>query len=111
MLTSPDHAASHDGAPVLSYDSQNRHTSGPSVCLSADGSLALSGRYDGTVRLWDVAGERLLRTFNGHRGDVNAVALSSTDRFAASGGDDQVVRVWEVATGRVVRAFAGHADR
>ena len=43
------------------------HTQGVhSVALSADGRWALSGSYDNTLRLWEVASGRCVRTFEGH---------------------------------------------
>lgn len=78
------------------------------VCLSVDGTLALSGGYDDVLRLWEVETGRCLRIFKGHRNTVNAVCLSSDGRYALSGSDDATVRLWEVATGRCLRTFEGH---
>src|SRR5207237_809835 len=48
-----------------------------SMALSANGRLALSGSYDGTLRLWDVATGQELRSFTGHTGPLMAVAFSA----------------------------------
>ena len=37
-----------------------------SVAVSADGRLALSGSYDGTVKVWDLTSGQELRTLKGH---------------------------------------------
>jgi len=65
-----------------------------SVCLSSDGRHALSGSDDRTVKLWDVATGRCLRTFEGHTGRVNCVALSADCRYALSGSSDCTIKVW-----------------
>jgi hypothetical protein len=78
------------------------------VCLSADGRFALSGSHDNTLRLWELASGRCLRTFEGHKHHVNSVCLSADGRFALSGGKDNTLRLWELASGRCLRTFEGH---
>jgi len=80
-----------------------------SVAFSPDGKLALSGSHDNTLRLWDVATGRELRTFTGHSGDVSSVAFSPDGKLALSGSDDQTLRLWEVETGKEIRIFTGHS--
>jgi hypothetical protein len=65
-----------------------------SVCLSGDGSIALSGSDDRTVQLWDVATGRLLRTFEGHADSVNSVILSGDGSIALSGSGDNTLKLW-----------------
>jgi len=64
--------------------------------MSSDGRWALSGSADKTVRLWEVATGRCVRTFEGHTDGVSSVALSSDDRWALSGSDDKTARLWEL---------------
>jgi len=52
----------------------------------------------------------LVRTFEGHKNEVNSVCLSADGRRALSGGVDTALRLWEVATGRCLRSFPGHTD-
>lgn len=82
------------------------------VAFSPDGRLALSGGDDHTLKLWEVATGRLLRTFEGHRKGVCAVAFSPDGRWVLSGGGlyDDTLKIWEVATGREVRTFSGHEN-
>jgi WD40 repeat protein len=80
-----------------------------SISLSPDGRRALSGSVDKTLKLWDVATGRLLRTFEGHAGWVMSVALSPDGRSALSGSSDRTLKLWDVA-GRLLRTFEGHAD-
>jgi WD40 repeat protein len=64
------------------------------LALSADGKRVLAGCRDGTVRLWDVSGERELCSFKGDALRIWCVALSPDGRLALSGGEDRTVRLW-----------------
>jgi WD40 repeat protein/serine/threonine protein kinase len=108
-----------------------------SICLTADGRLALSGNgyLEGSkknvLKLWDLATGRCIRTFKGHTSRVNCVFLSRNGCWALSGsGDpnnflerlqkqgrvspnfetskDRTLRLWDVGTGRCIRKFEGH---
>jgi WD40 repeat protein len=58
-----------------------------SVAWSPDGRYLASGSRDNTVRVWDAADGRLLRTLEGHTDTVWSVAWSPDGRFLASGSD------------------------
>ena len=55
------------------------------VAVLADGRRALSGSWDNTLRLWDLATGETLRTLEGHTGGVNAVAVLADGSRALSG--------------------------
>ncbi|MGB2842621.1 MAG: TIR domain-containing protein [Halobacteriota archaeon] len=80
------------------------------VSMSKDGKYALSGSYDETLILWDVATGEPLRTFNGHSDSVNAVSMSKDGKNALSGSSDHTLILWDVATGKPLRTFNGHSD-
>ncbi|RKZ92359.1 MAG: hypothetical protein DRR19_04485 [Candidatus Parabeggiatoa sp. nov. 1] len=69
----------------------------------------MSGSVDNTLKLWQVATGRELRTFQGHSDYVNAVAFSPDGQLALSGSDDYTLKLWQVATGRELRTFQGHS--
>ena len=77
-----------------------------SAVLSSDGRLVLSGSSDSTLRLWDAASGREIRSFLGHSGEVEAVAFSPDGSRAASSSHDKTVRLWDVASGRLLHTFA-----
>jgi WD40 repeat protein/beta-lactamase regulating signal transducer with metallopeptidase domain len=102
-------------AAVLSDRSLVGHQ-GPvqGVAFSPDGKRALScsgwPEGDRTVRLWDVAAGREVRSFRGDDSQALCVTWLPDGRHALFGGDDGLVRLWDTETGNVVRTFAGHTD-
>ena len=78
-------------------DSAGHATTVNSVAFSPDGRTALSGgggpgewlERDTTLRLWEVATGKVLRTFEGHPDSINSVAFSpdGTTALAASGNE------------------------
>ena len=81
-----------------------------SVAFSPDGRYALSGSIDMSLKLWEVATGREVRTFTGHSKGVTSVAFSPHGHYALSGSYDMTLKLWEVATGREVRTFTGHSQ-
>lgn len=79
-----------------------------SVAFSPDSSRAVSGSFDGSVRLWDVETGKEIRQFEGHSKPVECVAYSPDGRHVLSGSQDSLMILWNVDTGREVRRFEGH---
>ncbi|MFF7144810.1 WD40 repeat domain-containing protein [Streptomyces nodosus] len=80
-----------------------------SVCLSADGRLALVALHSGRILRWDTVRQQQLPELTGHSGRVDTVVLSGDVRFAVSGGWDGTIRYWDLATGQCVRVLEGHS--
>jgi len=64
------------------------------VVISSDGQFALSGSWDGTLRLWDLSTGTTTRRFVGHTKDVLSVAFSVDNRQIVSGSRDKTIRLW-----------------
>lgn len=78
------------------------------VSIPADGRFVFTGTRDGKVAQWDLSEGRRVAAFEGHRGDVMAVAVTPDGRFCASGGMDSTVRLWAAETGQCLAILNGH---
>ena len=76
-----------------------------SIAFSPDGKQVLSGSEDSTVKLWDTASGREIRTFSGHTMRVLSVAFSPDGKQVLSGGS--TIKLWDAASGREIRTFSG----
>src|SRR5262245_6418242 len=77
-----------------------------SAAFNKDGTLAATGSFDKSVRLWDPATGKQLREFagpGGHQNLVLSVAFSPNGDQIASGGSDNTARVWDVPLSKAVR--------
>jgi len=64
------------------------------VAISSDGQFALSGSWDGTLRLWDLNLGATTRRFVGHGKDILSVAFSPDNRQIVSGSRDKSIKLW-----------------
>jgi WD40 repeat protein len=78
-----------------------------SVAITADGSHAISGSFDGTVRWWDLRTGECLHVLSGHRIAVTSVALTPDGSLALTCSADGVVCQWEPASGRLLGFLEG----
>uniref|UniRef100_A0A8C5EMM7 Small ribosomal subunit protein RACK1 n=1 Tax=Gouania willdenowi TaxID=441366 RepID=A0A8C5EMM7_GOUWI len=80
------------GIPQRSLNGHSHFVS--DVVISSDGQFALSGSWDGTLRLWDLSNGTTTRRFVGHTKDVLSVAFSADNRQIVSGSRDRTIKLW-----------------
>ncbi|TVQ03575.1 MAG: serine/threonine protein kinase [Planctomycetaceae bacterium] len=81
-----------------------------SVSFSPTGDRFVTGSWDRSARVWDLAGGRaVLKVGEGvHSRFVNAAAFSPDGTRLATAGDDRVVRIWDTDSGEAIGELKGH---
>jgi len=80
------------------------------------GTFSPSGRWimatsdDKTVRVWDVANNKLYQRFD-HPDKVRQAVFSPDERLVLTGCHDGTARLWNLETGDAICCFEGHADQ
>lgn len=64
------------------------------VDFTNDNKQAVSSSLDGTVMVWNLESQRVMK-FVGHKAGVNAVSFNPTGTLIASGSSDNTVKLWE----------------
>jgi WD40 repeat protein len=75
-----------------------------SVTFSHDGNRIAAGMWDGTVRIWDVAGRSPPVTISATGGDGHVI-FNRDSTWLASGSSVGAIKLWSAATGRLLRTL------
>ncbi|KAJ2967832.1 hypothetical protein NQ176_g9478 [Zarea fungicola] len=119
----PDEVPSQDDSDTSSVHSGRSATPPPSSALvdravfgpgfESDPSRPLPPRYmltgglDNTVRLWDIATGKCIRSMFGH---VEGIwGLVGDTLRVVTGANDSMTKIWEPRSGKCERSFTGHA--
>jgi WD40 repeat protein len=86
------------------------HTDTVAAVAVADGGKLLVTADDRTVRVWDAASGKAVRTFAGHIGKLSALAVRPDGRQLASAGEDGGIRLWDLSATDEHRAATDAGD-
>jgi WD40 repeat protein len=79
------------------------------VAYSPDGKV-LAACDRNSVKLYDPASGKLLKTLKGHEKDVTALAISSDGKYIASGSLDGSTIIWNASSGDLLHRLEEHTD-
>jgi WD40 repeat protein len=86
-----------------------RHSGAVRACIfSPDGMTFVSASDDGTLKLWNAATGKEIRTFIGHADAVSGCAFSPDGTLLVSASFDKTLKLWEVTNSLEIRTFTGH---
>jgi WD40 repeat protein len=77
---------------------------------SANGELLAWACEDGTMGIWDVGSQRMLKQWHPHRGRIMALAWSPDGKWIATGGTDRIINLNEVIGTREMKLEGHSAD-
>jgi WD40 repeat protein len=80
------------------------------VVFAPDGKTLASAGADRTVKLWDLATGRVIRSLSGHNDRIVWVAYSPDGKTLASASWDRTVILWDPLTGQQRQVLGGHED-
>ena len=79
--------------------------------LSPDGKMLVTGSWDQSAKIWDVASGTAIRKLDGaHTDYVNSVQFSPDGKLVLTASDDGTARLWDVKSGKAIAEpmFRGH---
>ncbi|ERT04088.1 WD domain, G-beta repeat protein [Lyngbya aestuarii BL J] len=80
------------------------------VAITPDSSKLVSGSWDNTIKVWDLASGKQLLTLREHNSVVMAVAISPDGSKLVSGSNDNTIKAWDLASGKQLFNLGGHDD-
>ena len=79
------------------------------MSLSPTGRLMTCGYSDQSVLVWELANDKLIKSFSGHDGSILSVCFSGNEECVLSGANDSTAILWYL-DGNRNRQFQGHLN-
>ncbi len=96
------------GETVQTFDGHTGRIN--TVAFTPDGTGALTGSADSTIRLWDIESGGTELILNGHVGQIRTVSYHPDGKHILSSSADGTVRLWIPQTGLEFRRYSAHTE-
>lgn len=114
VADSPERSCGPDAGPspqaraiaLVSVRGSRHEVAVTCLAYSQDGRILASGDADGSIRIWDTAGGRLIHDLTA-RGSIRGVSLSPDGKRMASTDDYGFLWIWDLDTGQVLQKARG----
>ncbi|MET0605072.1 MAG: c-type cytochrome [Beijerinckiaceae bacterium] len=77
------------------------------LAISSDGVLAVTGSFDSSAILWNLANDAAIQVLRHHDSAVNAVAILPDGRLVTA-GEDARIALWRLGATQPLRTLSGH---
>jgi WD40 repeat protein len=101
--------AAEDNAPGVVATMKGHTEAVYSVAFTPDGKYVVSGSGDHTLKVWDSATGKEIKSFGGpagHQNLVMSVSISPDGSLIASGGTDNTAKIWDFPSSTPLRSLA-----
>jgi WD40 repeat protein len=78
------------------------------IIISRDQTFFVTFSWDSTIKVWDLAERKVIKTLEGHTDCVTGGYLIKDDRYLVSISNDRTIRIWDLATGLEAGKLEGH---
>lgn len=80
------------------------------VGFAPDGAHLIAATWSGTLTVWDLDSETVVRTIPAPGSGLWSMAVSPKGYWLATAHDDHLIRVWKWQTGALEQTLAGHTE-
>ncbi|HBL45330.1 MAG TPA: hypothetical protein DDZ90_18275, partial [Planctomycetaceae bacterium] len=110
-LPAPKEGETAPEIPAALYELKGHAKPVTSVKLIAPaGTQLVSGSEDGTIRIWDLAGKKEIRSIN-HGAPVTDVDVTADGKTLVSVSINGTGKIWQVADGKMLKEFRGDLSK
>ena len=95
----------NEAPPYTAFDGHQESVQ--SAEFTSDGTMIISASHDNTVKLWDIASNKAIKTFRGHDGWVQAATLLNDGKWILSASHDANLKLWNIADYAEIRTLKG----
>ncbi len=100
-----------NGQQLASWNASNHLVLSIAIMSDSRRVLSCGAAGDPSLKIWDIATQKLLATPIEQSSYATCVAVTSNDKQAVSGGRDNDVRFWNIESGECLATLKGHTDR